>query len=304
MSLCISGRPGGPGGQGAGTSVPSHQVPWVGEIPPSILAVIFAALAVHRVRQSRRAWRERDWHPRAMAWPKYVVVQAIIFSAFTALVTGAVIGDAPIDLSRANSLIVLAGAALVAMGVAGIFVGTACALTISKSGRPRFLIPPRLRPGDGSPQLRAGAQASAQPVLMPPEQLAAGEVQLLNGPGQLVDDFSNSGFLRLTSRRIILQTTPPEPDGPRHSWLTMILFGRLPGILLADDPGQPGGPYGYNRSWLLSEVRAVQPGRARDQLAVSFADGSEERFVVRNRDRWIAAMDSARGVAYQVPPSS
>jgi hypothetical protein len=76
-------------------------------------------------------------------------------------------------------------------------------------------------------------------------------------------------------------------------------FGRLPGILLPDDPGQPGEPYGYNRSWLLSEVRAVQPGRARDQLAVSFADGREERFVVWNRDRWIAAIDSARGVAHQ-----
>jgi hypothetical protein len=50
MSLCISGGPGWPGGQGAGTAVPSHQFPWVGEIPPSIIAVIFAALAVHGVR--------------------------------------------------------------------------------------------------------------------------------------------------------------------------------------------------------------------------------------------------------------
>jgi hypothetical protein len=275
--------------------VPSRHVWWISEILPSIVAVGFAALAVHCVRQSRRAWRERDWHPRALPAPKYVAVQAIILSAFTAMVTGAVLGNSVTDTGRANPLLVLAAAALVVLGGAGIVFGSACFLSISKSGRPRFLVPPRLRAGTGSPQPRAGAQAGAQPVLMPPEQLAAGEVQLLSGPGQLVDDFSNSGFLRVTSRRILLQTTPPEPRGRRHSWLTMLVFGRLPGILLPDDPGQPGGPYGYNRSWLLSEVRAVQRGRARDQLAVSFAGGSEERFVVRDRDRWIAAIDSARG---------
>ncbi len=198
--------------------------------------------------------------------------------------------------SRPHYALILGEAVLITLGVVGILGGAVSTLAIKTFGRPRFLIPPRLRRQESqqadTPPVPA---ADALTASVPSEPLAAGELGLLNDQCYLASDIAHAGLLLLTDRRIIFQRFATI-DGPSYP----IFLAGILGVLLADRP-LPPTPFDQTRSWPLADVRTVQPGRTRRGLTIGFADGSEERFVIRHRDRWLRTIASARGIALTTP---
>jgi hypothetical protein len=98
---------------------------------------------------------------------------AVMFGCFLAV-------DLIPGTSRVHNAFVLAAAALITCCVIGVFAAGISVFTIRKYGRPRFLIPPRVR-RVASRQVKAPWEASADPLTaaVPTEPWAVGEVSLL-----------------------------------------------------------------------------------------------------------------------------
>jgi hypothetical protein len=243
-------------------------------IATPLVAAFLAALSVVFVRQARRAWRDPDWEPDSLTQsPRSPGAVAVMFVSFTVFFAGAsVFYNAPAPVGRD------VGAGLVAAGFLGLTSGGIAMVTTRRYGRPRFLVPPPVRPGyeqavppgtagptiaeiQEAREARAVEAAVAARSFGTAGQEAADaddEFIVIAGPGaHLTGAGSDAGRLVLSTRRLLLST-------------------RRPNLL------------GQDRSWPVAELRAVAAGRGDTGMTLRFADGREEVFTVaRHRDLWL-----------------
>jgi hypothetical protein len=218
-----------------------------------LLAVLLAAMSLVTVRQARRAWRDPDWEPSSLTQsPRSAVALAVLMvSLAVILVGGSVFTDVAGNAAKD------AGAGLVSAGFAGlVFAGIGIGTT-KRFGRPRFLVPPPMRPGyeQTLPAVPAGPTvAEIQSQASP----GHGEFIVIAGPGaHLTGDVSDAGRLVLTTRRLVLST-------------------KRPNVL------------GQERSWPVAGLREAAAGPGDTGMTLRFADGHQEIFTVeRHRGLWL-----------------
>ena len=246
------------------------------KIADPLLAALLAALSVFTVRQARRAWRDPDWEPNSLTEaPRSAAAVAALAVSFTVFfVGGSVFADLPGTAARD------VGAGLVAAGFLGLTSAAIAMATTKRYGRPRFLVPPPMRPGHeqaltpgaAGPTIDeiqaadvgravAAAQGSARAfdAADPPAPEADGEFIVIAGPGTHVTGAGrDAGRLVLTTRRLILST-------------------RRPNLL------------GQDRSWPVAQVRAITAGPGDTGITVRCTDGRDEVFTVeKHRDLWLS----------------
>jgi hypothetical protein len=246
------------------------------KIADPLLAALLAALSVYMIRQARRAWRDPDWEPDSLTQaPRSAVAGAALAVSFTVLLFGgSVFTDLPGMAAKD------AGAGLVAAGFLGLVSAGITMATTKRYGRPRFLVPPPMRPGyeQAMPPGTAGptiaeiqaadvgrAVAAAQGAARafdaadPPAPEADAEFIVIAGPGTHVTGAgSDAGRLVLTTRRLILST-------------------RRPNLL------------GEHRSWPVAQVRAITAGPGNAGFTLHGTDGHDEVFTVEeHRDQWLS----------------
>jgi hypothetical protein len=108
-----------------------------------LVLIAVAGMAAVRAVQAWLAWR----NPGGLALPvsrhagRTVLAQAVILGSAAIVVGVAGIMTGPAAEGQLSGVRV----ALMAVGVAGVLFGGAGAFLISTIGRPRFLVPPRLR---------------------------------------------------------------------------------------------------------------------------------------------------------------
>jgi hypothetical protein len=225
-----------------------------------VLAVVLTAMSLVTIRQARRAWRDPDWEPGSLSQsPRSPVVLAVLMVSLAVTLAG---GSVFIDV--AGNAAKDAGAGLVCAGLAGLGLAVIGMSTTQRFGRPRFLVPPPMRPSyeQTLPAVPAGptvagiqaAEASRAHLDSPDD----GEFIVIAGPGaHLTADVSDAGRLVLTTRRLILSTRRPNMAG-------------------------------QERSWPVADVRAAVAGPGDNGLTLRFADGHREVFTVdRHRDLWL-----------------
>jgi hypothetical protein len=261
------------------------------KIATPVVTILLAAFSVVVVRQAKRAWRDPDWEPVSTGQsPRSPVAQAILIISFAVLLAG---GSVIADLRGPAAKD--AGAGLVLAGFAGLVFAGVTMETTKRYGRPRFLVPPPLRPGYGqglssgpagptiadiqeadterafeaarwaahgvfAAEPEAASPAAAEPAQAgAPDSPAAGsggEFIVIAGPGShLAGGDSDTGRLVLTTRRLILST-------------------RRPNLL------------GGERSWPVADMRDIAAGPGGTGLTLRFSDGRAEVFTVgKSRDR-------------------
>lgn len=241
-----------------------------------LLAILLAALSVVTVRQAKRAWRDPDWEPYSTTEsPRSAVAAAILMVSLAVFFAGgSVFTDVPGAVAQD------AGVGLAAAGFLGFMSAALSIATTRRFGRPRFLIPPPIRPGreQAVPSGAAGptiagiqeareagafvaARAAAGAFDVAAEAAgsgADGEFIVMAGPGShLADGVSDTGRLVLTSSRLFLSTRRPNPSA-------------------------------HNRSWPVAELRGISAGTGDTGMTLQFADGHEEAFAVeKHRDLWL-----------------
>jgi hypothetical protein len=245
------------------------------KIADPLFAALLAAASVFAVRQARRAWRDPDWEPNSLTEvPRSTVPTAALVVSFTVLLVG---GSVFSDLR--GTAATDTGAGLVAAGFLGLTSAGIAMATTKRYGRPRFLIPPPMRPGyeqarpagAAGPTIAEIQQADAARAVQAAQGAArafdagdppapeAGEFIVIAGSGTHVTGTAgDAGRLVLTSRRLILST-------------------RRPNLL------------GQDRSWPVADVRAVTAGPGATGITLRFTDGRDEVFTVdQHRDQWLS----------------
>jgi hypothetical protein len=256
------------------------------KIASALLAVLLACLSVAAVRQARRAWRDPDWEPGSTAQsPRSVVAMAILLISFAVFFAGgSVLADAAGVAGKD------AGRGLVAVGFLGVIFAVVTIEATRRFGRPRFLIPPPMRPGYGRTvplgpagptiadiQGAAAAQAretargtlrasgaanrAGAPADSPPPRFDD-EFILIAGPGShQTGAVSDVGRLVLTTRRLILST-------------------RRANLL------------GQSRSWPVADLQVIAAAPGGTEMTLRFTDGHEEVFTVeKHRGLWLSKVN-------------
>ena len=247
------------------------------KIASPVLAVLLAALSLVAVRHARRAWRDPDWEPDSLTQsPRSAVALAVLTVSFGVIFAG---GSVFADVPGAGGKD--AGAGLVAAGLLGVMFAGVCMGTTRRFGRPRFLIPPPMRPaygqalssGPAGPTI-AGIQSAREARAFEAARAAAagafdgaadvagsaadGEFIVIAGQGShLAAGVDDTGRLVLTTRQLFLSTRRPNLSG-------------------------------QSRSWPVADLRAIAAGPGADGMTLRCADGHEEVFAVdRRRGLWL-----------------
>jgi len=106
-----------------------------------VVAVGFPAIAASLIRMAWRAWHDPDWEPSRRAEPRIVLAAAIAMTSLAVTTICFVALYWMPDTGRSYGAVADAAAILITLCMLGVFAATGSAITIRKSGRPRFLIP-------------------------------------------------------------------------------------------------------------------------------------------------------------------
>jgi hypothetical protein len=213
--------------------------------------VVTAVLVIVSTFQARSV--RRAWHGKISGVKRRILADALLLCFLTLAMIGAVIAVfMPGKAAAAAGLALLFGGLL--LGGAAAFAGA----SIEKRGRPRFLIPPRLRPEPG--HARADLDISGLDAMDALGLTAADpdEFIVMAGLGShKTSAGEDAGRLVLTSRSLVLLSCSPN----------------VPGVA---------------RSWPVAEVQDVTAGASPTEFVVRLSAGYAETFMVEEFPRtWV-----------------